>query len=60
MSEFHLGVEMTFTSTRPSTDDEFDAFIDEVVTEEGSYSSEGVKSLVDRTPFLSQGYALLS
>jgi translation initiation factor 2B subunit (eIF-2B alpha/beta/delta family) len=35
-------------------------FIDEVVTEEGSYSSEGVKSLVDRTPFLSQGYALLS
>ena len=35
-------------------------FIDEVVTEEGSYSSEGVKSLVDRTPFLSAGYALLS
>jgi ribose 1,5-bisphosphate isomerase len=35
-------------------------FIDEVVTEEGSYTSEGVRSLVDRTPFLSQGYALLS
>ena len=35
-------------------------FIDEVVTEEGAYPSDGVRSLVDRTPFLSEGYALLS
>lgn len=33
--------------------------IDEVVTEEGAYSSEDVRSLIDRTPFLSQGYGLL-
>jgi translation initiation factor 2B subunit (eIF-2B alpha/beta/delta family) len=33
--------------------------IDEIVTEEGTYSSEDVRSLIDRTPFLSQGYGLL-
>ena len=33
-------------------------FIDEVVTEEEALS-DGVRSLVDRTPFLSEGYALL-
>jgi translation initiation factor 2B subunit (eIF-2B alpha/beta/delta family) len=35
-------------------------FVDEVVTEEGAYASDMVRSLVDRTPFLSQGYALLN
>jgi translation initiation factor 2B subunit (eIF-2B alpha/beta/delta family) len=35
-------------------------YIDEVVTEEGAFPSDGVRSLVDRTPFLSEGYALLS
>jgi translation initiation factor 2B subunit (eIF-2B alpha/beta/delta family) len=33
--------------------------IDEIVTEEGAYASEDVRSLIDRTPFLSEGYALL-
>jgi translation initiation factor 2B subunit (eIF-2B alpha/beta/delta family) len=33
--------------------------IDEVVTEEGTYSSEDVRSLIDRTPFLREGYELL-
>jgi translation initiation factor 2B subunit (eIF-2B alpha/beta/delta family) len=33
--------------------------IDEIVTEEGAYQSDDVRSLVDRTPFLSEGYALL-
>ncbi|MGH3104593.1 MAG: hypothetical protein ACRDN6_10925, partial [Gaiellaceae bacterium] len=33
--------------------------VDEVVTEEGTVSGDGVRPLVDRTPFLSQGYALL-
>lgn len=33
--------------------------ITEFVTEEGSVSSDGVGSLVDRTPFLREGYALL-
>jgi translation initiation factor 2B subunit (eIF-2B alpha/beta/delta family) len=35
-------------------------WVDEVVTEEGAHSSEDVRSLVDRTPFLSEGYALLA
>jgi translation initiation factor 2B subunit (eIF-2B alpha/beta/delta family) len=30
-----------------------------VVTEEGAYPAEDIRSLVDRTPFLSEGYALL-
>lgn len=34
--------------------------ITEIVTEEGSVSSDGVGALVDRTPFLREGYALLS
>jgi translation initiation factor 2B subunit (eIF-2B alpha/beta/delta family) len=34
--------------------------VDAIVTEEGSYGSDEVRSLVDRTPFLSQGYALLA
>src|SRR6266540_5278623 len=33
--------------------------ISEIVTEEGSVTSDGVGSLVDRTPFLREGYALL-
>lgn len=33
--------------------------IDEVVTEEGAYASDDVRSLIDRTPFLSDGYAVL-
>jgi len=44
-------------------DDHFDVtppeLVDEIVTEEGAYPSDGVRSLVDRTPFLSEGYALL-
>jgi ribose 1,5-bisphosphate isomerase len=34
-------------------------FVDEIVTEEGSYASDGVRPLIDRTPFLSEGYRLL-
>ena len=34
--------------------------VDEIVTEEGSYSSDDVRTLIDRTPFLSEGYALLA
>jgi ribose 1,5-bisphosphate isomerase len=33
--------------------------VDEIVTEEGTYPSDEVRSLIDRTPFLSEGYALL-
>jgi translation initiation factor 2B subunit (eIF-2B alpha/beta/delta family) len=33
--------------------------IDEIVTEEGSFPSDGLGELVARTPFLRQGYALL-
>jgi ribose 1,5-bisphosphate isomerase len=33
--------------------------ISEIVTEEGSVTSDGVGALVDRTPFLREGYALL-
>jgi translation initiation factor 2B subunit (eIF-2B alpha/beta/delta family) len=33
--------------------------ITEIVTEEGAVSSDGVGALVDRTPFLREGYALL-
>jgi translation initiation factor 2B subunit (eIF-2B alpha/beta/delta family) len=33
--------------------------IDAIVTEEGSYRSDEVRPLIDRTPFLSQGYRLL-
>jgi translation initiation factor eIF-2B subunit delta len=47
-----------------SIDDEhFDvtppALVDEIVTEEGAYPSDGVRTLIDRTPFLSEGYRLL-
>ena len=34
--------------------------IDEIVTEEGAYPSDDVRALIDRTPFLSEGYALLA
>jgi translation initiation factor 2B subunit (eIF-2B alpha/beta/delta family) len=44
-------------------DEHFDVtpaqLVDEIVTEEGAYRSDDVRSLVDRTPFLSQGYAML-
>ena len=33
--------------------------IDRVVTEEGAYLAEEIRALVDRTPFLREGYALL-
>ena len=46
-----------------TADDLFDItppeLIDEVVTEEGAYRSDDVRALIDRTPFLSEGYALL-
>jgi translation initiation factor 2B subunit (eIF-2B alpha/beta/delta family) len=34
--------------------------IEHVVTEEGAYLAEEIRALVDRTPFLQEGYALLS
>ncbi|MGB2875133.1 MAG: hypothetical protein WBB76_06625 [Gaiellaceae bacterium] len=34
--------------------------IDSVVTEEGAYLAEEIRALVDRTPFLREGYALLN
>lgn len=34
--------------------------VDEVVTEEGAYATDHVRVLVDRTPFLAEGYALLA
>ena len=50
----------------PPVDEEGETFdltppelIDEIVTEEGTISSDEVRSLVDRTPFLSVGYELL-
>ena len=33
--------------------------VDGVVTEEGAYSSDEIRVLVDRTPFLAEGYAIL-
>ncbi len=33
--------------------------VDEIVTEEGSFPSDEVRALVDRTPFLAEGYAIL-
>jgi translation initiation factor 2B subunit (eIF-2B alpha/beta/delta family) len=33
--------------------------IDRVVTEEGSFDADELAALVDRTPFLRDGYALL-
>ncbi len=33
--------------------------IDSVVTEEGAFPAEEIRALVDRTPFLQEGYALL-
>lgn len=44
-------------------DEHFDVtpaeYVDEIVTEEGGYSSDDVGALIDRTPFLAEGYALL-
>jgi len=34
--------------------------IDSIVTEEGAYPASEIRALVDRTPFLKEGYALLS
>jgi translation initiation factor 2B subunit (eIF-2B alpha/beta/delta family) len=34
--------------------------VTEVVTEEGAYPASGIRTLVDRTPFLREGWALLS
>ncbi len=33
--------------------------IDEIVTEEGAYPSDDVRTLIDRTPFLREGYGIL-
>ena len=48
----------------PLTAEEFEltppALIDSVVTEEGTVSPDEIGALVDRTPFLREGYALLS
>lgn len=33
--------------------------VDEIVTEEGSYASDDVRALIDRTPFLREGYGIL-
>jgi len=33
--------------------------VDEIVTEEGAFSSDDVRTLIDRTPFLSEGYGIL-
>jgi translation initiation factor 2B subunit (eIF-2B alpha/beta/delta family) len=51
----------------PSDEDEPDlrdvtppGLIDQVVTEEGFYASEDIRVLIDRTPFLRDGYRLLS
>ena len=50
----------------PPLEEEADIFdltpaelIDEIVTEEGAVRSDEVRSLIDRTPFLSEGYELL-
>lgn len=47
----------------PLTAEEFELtppeLIDSVVTEEGAYLPEEIRALVDRTPFLREGYALL-
>jgi ribose 1,5-bisphosphate isomerase len=44
-------------------DEHFDVtppeFVDEIVTEEGAYASDEIRTLVDRTPFLAEGYAIL-
>lgn len=44
-------------------DEHFDmtpaALVDEIVTEEGAQPSDEIRALVDRTPFLAEGYALL-
>jgi ribose 1,5-bisphosphate isomerase len=44
-------------------DEHFDVtpheYVDEIVTEEGAYASDDVRTLVDRTPFLAEGYAIL-
>jgi ribose 1,5-bisphosphate isomerase len=48
---------------RPPEGEVFDLtpgeYVDEIVTEEGSVPSDGVAALVDRTPFLREGYVLL-
>jgi translation initiation factor 2B subunit (eIF-2B alpha/beta/delta family) len=50
-------------SDLPLTAEEFELtppeLIDSVVTEEGAYLPEEIRALVDRTPFLREGYALL-
>jgi methylthioribose-1-phosphate isomerase len=48
---------------RPEARELFDLtppdLIDQVVTEEGAFSTDEIAALVDRTPFLREGYALL-
>jgi len=50
--ELHPEATKLFDFTSPE-------LIDLVVTEEGAFSSDGVRPLVERTPFLSEGYRLL-
>lgn len=33
MNEIHMAVQMTFTTDRPATDEQFEAFLDEVVAQ---------------------------
>jgi len=44
-------------------DEHFDVtapeYVDEIVTEEGAYPSDEIRTLADRTPFLAEGYAIL-
>ena len=35
-------------------------YVDRIVTEEGAHPGDDIRALVDRTPFLAEGYALLS
>ena len=47
----------------PLTEEEFELtppeLVDSIVTEEGAFLPEEIRALVDRTPFLREGYALL-
>ena len=47
------GAEQRFFDLTPAD------LIDQVVTEEGTFASDELRALVDRTPFLREGYALL-
>jgi translation initiation factor 2B subunit (eIF-2B alpha/beta/delta family) len=52
-SKLKVGEKALFDLTPPE-------LITEIVTEEGAYSPDDIASLVDRTPFLREGYGLLN